>query len=207
MERTRHIEDYLKYLHDHPGITAIKQFKCGASHGKPPAFYSTAPAGNCFLYPEFLIFLTTSKSDTGWKSFLDNALDFMSADLAFMRWVNDPINLLKDVVKSINAYMKPKEMEEALSNPNSIFIPFHIITSVDAARDWSQGNHILVHTNEGDIAILEHISDCPNAISDLLHGRKPTFVTPKYIFNKLKGHILGEWQTDVVAALQSAAKN
>jgi hypothetical protein len=206
VDKPMHLDKYFKYLDKHPNITAIKQFKCGATRGQRPRFHNTVPGGDCFLYPEFLIFLTNSKKGVGWRSTFTNIVDFFAADIALMKWANNPATILFDIAKSMNSYIDPEKLEELLANPNSIFVPLRSLTGVEAERDWTQGNYIIIHTKDGDVSIVEHISEYPNPIRDLMKGKKPTFVTPKFLYNKMRGHIVGEWQPDVVVALGAAVK-
>jgi hypothetical protein len=206
MEKPAHLEDYLAYVETNKGITALKQFRCGAARDKRPALHNLMPFGDCFLYPGFLVFLTASKSGAGWGTLFTNLVESSTADLALIRWAHDPKEILFDVAKSVNAFLKPEEVDQRLPNSNSIFVPFNIIRRVEAARDWTQGNHITIVTSEGSIILAENLADMPNPIGDLLSGRKPRFVTPSYLFNKMRNHIVGEWHPDVVQALSAAAQ-
>jgi hypothetical protein len=201
MEQPLYLDNYLKYLDRNPNVKAIKHFKCGAIRGERVRFFSTAPAGECFLYPEFLIFLTKSKAGAGLRTFFTNAWNL--GDATFLRWAKNPMNILVDVAKSIHAFASPKQLDKMLANPNSIFVPLSQLRSIQTGRDWTQGNYIILNTNNGDIVLVEHISDYPNPINDLKNGRKPSFVTPQFLYRKVKGHITGEWQADVVAALRA----
>jgi hypothetical protein len=201
-----HLDEYLRYIHSNPGKTADHQFKCGGRRGERPRLHNLLPGGDCFIYPEFLVFLTGAKNETGWRTGLQNAIDFVAADLALARWANNPTTILKDIAKSINSYLNPEQLDKLLSNPHSVFVPLRTLQQVEAARDWTQGNYIILHTDDGVVVLAEHLSEYPNAISDVLNGRKPRFVTPGFLYRKMKGYITGEWQSEAVEALKVVAR-
>lgn len=203
-----HLSDYLQYLNDNPDITIVKNFKCGASRGQRPKLHASLPAGECFLYPDFLIFLTKAQTGAGWRTCLTNAIDSSALDIAMFKWAVNPKSILGDIAKSLNAFLSPQELDSLLTNPNSIFLPLQEVIGVETGCDLIQGNYIIIHTQDGDIVLAEHICDAPNPFKDLMDGKNPLgSMNPvkniEYGVGKIKGYISASWHPDVVAALSA----
>lgn len=207
MPNPQYLEEYLNYVHDNPDLEATHRFQCGAVRGKRPKLHNSLPGGSCFLYPDFLVFLTKSRSAVGWQTFFHNGLESAAGDWALFRWALKPEMVLSDLVKSVKAYLTPGDMQMSLRNPQSLFVPLRTVLDVKTQRDLTQGNYITLQTTDGDVVCAEHICDVPNTIGDLLKGRKPRFVTPQYLYKKVKGHLTGNWQPEFVAALRKATSH
>ena len=194
MDKPLFFEDYLKYIAENPNTKAYKQFKCSAWIGRDPFLIGATPVGRFYLYPELAAFLTTSKAKPGgFREFSSALWQQELKPLYYMiKWSHHPASILLDVAKTLYQHVGDKEtkfINEALSSPNSFFIPLSKVKNVKAERNL-RGNFIRIYAAEKELVLYNNVR------------ASWTWVGPLY------AQITGKWQDDVVAVLsETAGKN
>jgi hypothetical protein len=209
MTKPLFLEEFLLYIANHPEVRASKQFVCGARPGEKPVLFSSLPAGEVFVYPEFLAFLTESNASGEWYD-----LTALWEDVGpQVRWLykmsqwNNPINLLEDLAKTINNFLTPKTLEKAMANPNSFFIPLRAVVEVEAGWSWHQGCSIKIVTPKQPFVLCSHVAERPSFFREVDKGKNPlSNLKPFWGITRAYRHLTGRWHPDVVAHLQEAVR-
>ncbi|HKB41630.1 MAG TPA: hypothetical protein VKD72_34720 [Gemmataceae bacterium] len=209
MSKPPFLEEFLLYVANNPEARAGKQFVCGARPGEKPVQFNSLPAGDVFVYPEFLAFLTESNASGKWYD-LTALWEEVGPQLLWLckmaKWDN-PVNVLGDIAKSINNFLTPKTLDKAMANPNSFFIPLRQVVKVEAGWDWHQGNFITIVTPSQPFILCNHMAERPNFFRDVDKGKNPfSNLKPFWGFTRVYRYVTGRWHTDVIAHLQDAVR-
>src|SRR5215218_10137252 len=98
------LQEFLAYVEHSKEIRPEHQFWARVALGdNAPTFSYTLPLGEVILYPQFLVFLTTSNEAPGAKLMLKEYLQAVAATYKAASmlngWVENPATLLFDVAK------------------------------------------------------------------------------------------------------------
>lgn len=190
MSEPTYRNEYLSYIAANPNVKPFKNFfALGTVADKPPTFFNSLPLGEVFVYPQFLIFLTLIEGKAGTGMLFSRLVEEELKPLYnLQKWVNNPATIILDAAKWLSKTFQDKDrLAQALENPNSIFVPFDKIKSVEAGRYLSQGNFIKIKNPTRTVLICQSM-------------------THENLFSSGASYLTGNWQSDVLAKLKSAAK-
>jgi|SRR5580693_2537526 hypothetical protein len=194
METSPHLQDFLAYLEQGTDLKPEHQFWARvALADTAPTFSYTLPRGEVILYPQFLVFLTTSKDAPGANLMLKEAVQMMAETYktAFKlnKWVTHPATLLFEVAKWLSRdFRNENTLASALINPNSIYVPVGSIRDAIFVKGIIalRPHHVKVKLDRGTLVIYQ----------DPMTENQ---------FKSLLGQFSGKWQEDFLVRIKAHA--
>jgi len=194
------LKEYLAYMASNPGLKPLFKFPSAFKTGNDvPDFFATLHRGDIYVYPEFVIFLTTAQGRVGKDQTLNFFVEQMTYEFSIIfklkEVIENPLNILKDIGKNMGEkYQNNDTLSLALTNTNSAFIPIESIFDLEAGRKLTpipQGNFIKLMTKNGVFII------CQDGQGETF-TKKGMFrvVNLKSMINSSASLFTGNWNTD-----------
>ncbi len=161
MNTPQYLHEYMEYVGTHSDLKPSDKFEAKATRANElPLFFNSLPTGDVFVYPDFLVFLTTEGGAPGMKLLAKQfAQDMMREAKVYYnlhKWGVHPDSMLTDIAKALYGAYKPDDiLAKALSNPNSIYVPLSKVRSANKGRRLDQGNFIQVAVEGFNLMICQ----------------------------------------------------
>lgn len=157
---------YLKYATPEP---SARFWARAARTAEPPNFFATMPLGTLSVFPEYLVFLTTSASDYADQTAASWALERAADAHEVYRLVNrlrtELGSLLLDLAESSTKSAQEKREREqivaAIAGPNSFYIPLNQVREVETGKNSSNNDYLRVSSSNQDFLIHEQYESNP----------------------------------------------
>lgn len=178
-------DEFQRYVQANPGQKAIAVFPARGQVGPSlPAVFGATPFGTIMVFPEFFVFLTLSKDDPGFGVFIHEF------GPQFVRAVIDEglgiMSLLTDAIgERMQKGKRQKQLQEAIANPHSMFIPLRTLRNVETGRHYTTTHYLRLTTNNGIYVFLQEV-ETTNPFIQL-------------------GKFVADWHPEAVAYLRQAA--
>ncbi|HEX6817243.1 MAG TPA: hypothetical protein VF120_02640 [Ktedonobacterales bacterium] len=193
MDRPENLDQFLEYIGEHPDHRPTAHILARAQQRETVPHPYTMPGGHLYVFPEFLVFLTTTTTKPGaglmFKEFIDMEVSTFRTAATLHKWAAHPASLLIDVAKALatgNSARNEEALATALLNANSFFVPLEHIDAVDVGRHMAQ-TYLRLHTPGGSFIIHEDA-----AVESWLKG--------------MRSVLGGTWEPELVAQLQAAVR-
>lgn len=193
MDRPENLDQFLEYIGEHPDHRPTAHILARAQQRETVPHPYTMPGGHLYVFPEFLVFLTTTTTKPGagllFKEFIDMEVSTFRTAATLHKWAAHPASLLIDVAKALatdNTARNEEALATALLNVNSFFVPLEHIEAVDVGRHMAQ-TYLKVRTPGGSFIIHEDA-----AVESWLKG--------------MRSVLGGTWEPELVAQLQAAVR-
>lgn len=204
METESGIREFAAYLASSPATKPTKVFDAmGAERDSPPRG-GTWPAGEVFLYPEYLAFLTRARYGPGIKAYTENVARSLATegkDLYTLHKMAHLPGLAMTVIQQVSKHLKTKEVvAEALENPHSFAIPLASVQEVSRGGGYASAfsGSDVVEMAMPHLPYLRITTDRSTYIVCQALKRMGAVWSIKFVTSK--------WQTDVAEMLEKQAE-